>query len=291
MSIVVDKGSGFCFGVKRAIDMAEEALQQGQKLYCLGQIVHNEEENKRLQELGLVIIDQTRYRTLSHCKVLIRAHGEPPVTYQLAQQNGITLIDATCPIVAKLQKRIHKVYHEEQGSQVVIYGKAGHPEVVGLNGHAANNATIVTSAQQPLTLDASRPVYLFSQTTRDEKGFFILRDRIDQLLKQQGDREPETLHVANTICRQMANREPNLRRFAKEHDIIVFVSGRNSSNGKMLFEVCRQENEHAVMISSAAELMAQWFVNKNSIGVAGATSTPQWLMDQVAHEISLLIKK
>lgn len=277
MKVVIDQKSGFCYGVVNAIQKAEDALLNDKKLYCLGDIVHNGMEVARLESLGLTTIDHDTYRTLSNCRVLIRAHGEPPSTYEYARAHNIELIDATCPVVLKLQQRVKKAAEEMEsvGGQLVIYGKPGHAEVVGLNGQASNKAIIVEGPDDIEKIDPGKPTVLFSQTTKSTDNFQQLKDNI---LKRQGN---DNVRVHDTICRQVANRAPRMKEFATQHDVIVFVGGIKSSNARVLYDVCLENNPRSYFVSSAGELNYDWFENAASVGICGATSTPQWLMEQI----------
>lgn len=292
MEVTIDKNSGYCFGVEFAIQMAEDEMESEGLLYCLGDIVHNDMEVRRLYEKGLRIIDREELSKLRDCKVLIRAHGEPPETYEVALQNNIELIDASCPVVLKLQNRVKHAYDkmQETNGQVVIYGQKGHAEVVGLTGQTNKEAIVVTNPEDLQQLDFSRPVTLFSQTTKSTKGFYEIKEMIEERLRAQKN-EPLNLQDFNandSICRQVSNREPQLSRFAQEHDVIIFVSGKKSSNGKALYSVCKQYNEASYFIENETELEAIWFKGVKSVGICGATSTPMWLMERIAHHIKKL---
>ena len=253
MVVEVDERSGFCFGVKNAVEIAEEALYRGEKVFSLGPIVHNDIEVERLSVLGLESVDHEEFKKLKNCKVLIRAHGEPPETYEIAGKNNITIIEATCPIVKRLQSRIKKTWikAKEQGSQVVIFGKAGHAEVVGLLGQTDNEAVLVNGIEDLYKIDFTRDVHLFSQTTMSVREYSDLAESIIRKMKDHGIHDAEIhLHKNNTICGQISNRQPRLKAFSKKHDVIVFVSGRESSNGKMLFDVCKNENPNTWFVSS-----------------------------------------
>ncbi|MBK7850691.1 MAG: 4-hydroxy-3-methylbut-2-enyl diphosphate reductase [Bacteroidetes bacterium] len=290
MKVAIDPHSGFCFGVVYAIQKAEEELQLSGKLYCLGDIVHNNKEVERLTAKGLEIIDHDRLRTLHDCKVLIRAHGEPPETYEIALKNNIELIDASCPVVLKLQNRVRTSFDEvlETGGQIVIYGETGHAEVNGLVGQTAGTALIVRNEEDLDKVDYSRPVYFFSQTTKSSKGFEKMRSLLEQrsAAAQEKEIREELLSSNDTICRQVSNREPQLKKFAAMHDVIIFVSGKKSSNGKALFEVCNAVNPRSYFVSDVEELDPHWFENAESVGICGATSTPMWLMEKVSNHIS-----
>lgn len=290
MKIQIDKNSGYCFGVEYAIQMAEMELEKGGKLYCLGDIVHNSMEVARLAEKGLVVISKEEMAGLKDCRVLIRAHGEPPETYQKALENNIELIDASCPVVLKLQNRVKHEFDriEPAGGQMVIYGQKGHAEVIGLNGQIGNRATVVSSEEELDALDYTRPISLFSQTTKSTAGFQRIRNRIEEKIREATtEAEIASVFDANdSICRQVSNREPNLQEFAREFDVILFVSGRKSSNGKALFTVCQSRNPRSYFIESEAELDPAWIENAGSVGICGATSTPMWLMENVARRVA-----
>lgn len=288
MNVTIDTNSGFCFGVVYAIQMAEDELDRSGHLYCLGDIVHNGEEVDRLKLKGLEIIDHEQLKELKDCKVLIRAHGEPPSTYQLAIKNNIELIDASCPVVLKLQHRVKTSFEDIliNGGQIVIYGQPGHAEVNGLVGQTDGKAIVVFSEEDLNKINYDLPVHFFSQTTKSTLGFEKMEQMIqERILQHKGSLEEGDFVSNDTLCRQVSNREPQLRKFSAIHDIIVFVSGKKSSNGKALFSVCKATNNDSYFISNAAELNPAWFEGKNSVGIAGATSTPMWLMEQVAAEI------
>lgn len=277
-TVEIDPQSGFCFGVVYAIEMAEDFLDEHGSLYCLGDIVHNDREVARLQAKGLKIITHDDLQHLHDTTVLIRAHGEPPSTYELAIRNRITLVDASCPVVLKLQNRVRKAYDDAE--QIVIYGKHGHAEVNGLVGQTHGEATVVMTPEELDGLDLSRPIALFSQTTKSTASFYALA----QELRNRG----ATVEANDTICRQVSNREPQLARFAPQHDVVVFVAGKKSSNGKVLFEVCRSVNPNTYFVSDASELDPAWFVGAQRVGICGATSTPQWLMEDVKQAVEAL---
>lgn len=288
IKIEIDEHSGFCFGVVTAIKKAEEELSKGGVLYCLGDIVHNGSEVKRLEEAGLVTIDHEQFAKLHDVKVLLRAHGEPPATYEMAKRNNITLIDATCPVVLMLQKRIKTEYDTEgDRSRIVIFGKKGHAEVNGLVGQTDNKAIVIESPSEVSKVGLDKDISLFSQTTKPLDEYNEVAESLRDGLKQNGG---YSLKFNDTICRQVANRIPNIFNFAKVHDLIIFVSGKKSSNGKSLFAECHRANERSYFISSADELEATWFADDvKSIGVCGATSTPKWLMEKVADRIKEII--
>lgn len=290
MNITIDQESGFCFGVVFAIQMAEAELDVSGTLYCLGDIVHNNMEVDRLTKKGLKIINHDQFRELKDCKVLIRAHGEPPETYETAIRNNIELIDASCPVVLKLQNRVRTSYEEvkENNGQVVIYGEPGHAEVNGLVGQTGGEAIIVTDEHDLDKIDYNRPVYLFSQTTKSTVGFQKIQEAIEKRVHDfRGVREVGELIANDTICRQVSNREPQLERFAARFDVIVFVSGKKSSNGKALYEVCKRVNPRTHFISEVSEIQDSWFDGAEEIGICGATSTPMWLMEDVASYLNL----
>ncbi len=280
MKVVIDDKSGFCFGVINAIKKAEEGLDATEKLYCLGDIVHNNREIERLNNAGLTTITYGQYYQLGNCNVLIRAHGEPPEIYQHARDNNIRLIDATCPVVLKLQERVRKGFDEISNinGQVVIYGRKGHAEVNSLNGQINRQAIIIEEHTDIEQIDFQRPILLFSQTTKSIDGF---RKLVEAITK----RTNAPVKVHDTICRQVSNRMPQIREFATQYDVILFVSGQQSSNGQLLYRVCREANPDSHFISSPEEIQPEWFVNKQSAGICGATSTPRWLMGKVAKEV------
>uniref|UniRef100_UPI004048AF1F 4-hydroxy-3-methylbut-2-enyl diphosphate reductase n=1 Tax=Algoriphagus sp. TaxID=1872435 RepID=UPI004048AF1F len=284
MQVTIDKNSGYCFGVEFAIKMAEDEMENEETLYCLGDIVHNDMEVKRLSEKGLVVIDREQLHALSNCKVLIRAHGEPPETYKLAIENNIELIDASCPVVLKLQHRVKNAFDkmERENGQIVIYGKKGHAEVIGLTGQTLEKAIVVTQDSDLDQLDFTRPITLFSQTTKSTKGFYALSEKIENRIKATKGELTEVYFNSNdSICRQVSNREPQLQRFAQENDVILFVSGKKSSNGKALYQVCLSENPRSYFIENEEEIEVEWIQQAERVGICGATSTPMWLMEQV----------
>ena len=304
MTISIDSHSGFCFGVTRAIEAAESELNNG-PLYCLGDIVHNGQEVKRLEIKGLQTIDYDDLRTLpSHSRVLLRAHGEPPSTYWIAQQRGIEIIDATCPVVKKLQDRIRACYEthkndEPQPPQIVIYGKLGHAEVIGLQGQTNNTAIVIESAEQLDRLDFTRPIYLFSQTTKSVEGFNALveaiKSRLNKVSPLVGEPEgvSDSFEYHDTICRNVANRVAELQAFARANDIVIFVGGSKSSNARVLYEKCVEANPNTLFISSPDELEEKlstfnFQLSTLKVGICGATSTPLWLMQQVRDKLALI---
>lgn len=289
MKVEVETSSGFCFGVENAVRIAEEALGKGERVYCLGEIVHNEIEVERLRSLGLITINEKEFEKLSNCKVLIRAHGEPPSTYERAKINNITLIDATCPIVHTLHERIKQAWinASEENGQIVIYGKKGHAEVIGLMGQINGDAILISDEEDLDKLDLSRPVYLFSQTTKSRENYQNLAKKIKENLEASsyGKENKPQLKIYNTICGQVSGRIPKLRDFSRLHDVIIFVSGKGSSNGKMLFSICREENHRSHFISSPGEIKPEWVKDATTVGVCGATSTPKWLIHEVASTL------
>lgn len=288
MIVEIDQNSGFCFGVENAVEIAENALSKGEKVYALGPIVHNDMEVKRLMSLGLITIDRERFKSLNNCKLLIRAHGEPPETYITAKKNNITVIDATCPIVKKLQAMIKAKWTTsgETGAQIVIYGKQGHDEVVGLLGQTNNEGILISEPGDLIKIDFTRPVLLFSQTTKSTSSYMNIARMIRDEMKKNGiDDTNSFLKVHNTICRQVSGRESQLRAFAKKHDVILFVSGKESSNGRLLYSVCKEVNPDTWFVSSPDEIEGSWFEGKKSAGICGATSTPQWLINEIASLI------
>jgi 4-hydroxy-3-methylbut-2-enyl diphosphate reductase len=288
MIIEIDKNSGFCFGVVEAIRKAEQILQQRDLLYCLGDIVHNDAEVERLTKKGLITIDHGQYFTMKNTTVLLRAHGEPPSTYEYALQNNIHLIDATCPVVLKLQERIRKGRESDKNgnTQFVIYGKKNHAEVNGLVGQTNGSAIVIENVDEIDKIDFTLPIELYSQTTKDLEGFLILADE----LKRRAVNVPVKIH--DTVCRQVANRIPAIRKFCERFDLIIFVSGQKSSNGKMLFHICQDVNPNSRFISSLVEIDQHWITGINSVGICGATSTPKNLLEEVAQVLrQLAIKK
>lgn len=286
MTIEIDQGSGFCFGVTRAIGKAEEELSKGERLYCLGDIVHNGQECNRLLQLGLQTIDHQQFLQLQNEKVLLRAHGEPPSTYQQAKQNHINVIDATCPVVLHLQERIKREYDADKDhrKQIVIFGKNGHAEVLGLVGQTNGTAIIIETPEEVNRLDFNQDICLFSQTTKPLDGFQRIVNYINEHISPNA-----TFTYYDTICRQVANRMPNIRAFATKHDVILFVCGQKSSNGRMLFDECKASNPYSYMIDSASDIQLDWLKDCKSVGICGATSTPKWLMEECKVRIKELL--
>ena len=275
LQVRIDPNSGFCFGVIYAIQMAEDLLDEQGYLYCLGDIVHNDEEVERLEKRGLRIIGYDTYRSLKNEHVLIRAHGEPPATYQIALENNLHLIDASCPVVLKLQNRIKTSFDKKQ--PIYIYGKQGHAEVRGLLGQTNNEAVVFESLEELLQQDLPGKLTLYSQTTKSTESFY----RIKTELEERGI----AVEVNDTICRQVSNRDKDLRKFAVQFDKVVFVSGTKSSNGRVLYQVCKDTNPHTYFVSKAEELQPEMFSPHETVGICGATSTPMWLMEQVRDRL------
>ena len=285
MIIEIDDGSGFCFGVTTAIKKAEEELARGEKLYCLGDIVHNGMECDRLRDMGLITINHDEMRQLHNAKVLLRAHGEPPETYELARKNNIEIIDATCPVVLKLQKRIKEQYDENNDRQIVIFGKKGHAEVLGLVGQTQSKAIVIESSDEVTKLDFSRDIYLYSQTTKSLDEFNSIIEYIKAHISPDA-----TFKSFDTICRSVANRMPNISTFATKHDLILFVCGRKSSNGKVLYNECLRVNPNSHLVEDPNEIDPSWLEGIRSVGICGATSTPRWLMEQCSEAIQNMQK-
>lgn len=285
MRITIDDNSGFCFGVIHAIQTAEEYLQTHETLYCLGDIVHNNEEVKRLTNIGLRVISFEQFQQLRDTTVLIRAHGEPPLTYQTARQNNITLIDATCPVVLRLQQRIRD-FHQlaaNAGKQILIFGKQGHAEVIGLMGQADNQVIVISSVDEIDKIDYTRPSMLYSQTTQSLEQYYQLIGLIQQRYQALGN--GQLFEFADTICRKVANRAIEIAEFSKQHDTILFVSGEKSSNGLYLFDVCKKNNPRTFLISNTVQIEDLDLHGIESIGICGATSTPMWLMEEIAKSV------
>lgn len=276
MHIEIDSKSGFCFGVQKAISKAEELMKSGGKISCLGEIVHNHEEVERLSHSGMTTIEKETIDTISHKTVLLRTHGEPPSTYQKLKENNNKIIDATCPVVLKLQQRVHQSFEKLKmnNGQLVIYGKKNHPEVIGLNGQTNNQAIIISTLNDLENIDFTRPIELYCQTTMPLTGFDAIKEAINQ-------QSHNTVTIHDTICRQVSNRVPRMETFSTRHDVILFVSGKNSSNGKFLFEICKKNNPNSFFISTEKEIEKSWFDSAKSVGICGATSTPQWQMELI----------
>ncbi len=275
LQVDIDQHSGFCFGVVYAIEMAEDILDEQHHLYCLGDIVHNDEEVRRLEAKGLKIITHEELALIKDEKVLIRAHGESPSTYQMAIENNLELIDASCPVVLKLQNRIKNSYDKRE--QIYIYGKHGHAEVIGLLGQTSDDAVVFQDISELDIPNMPRNITLYSQTTKSTHNFY----EIIRILSDAGI----AVNANDTICRQVSNRDKELRNFAREYDVVIFVSGTKSSNGKVLFNICKETNSQTHFISSKHELKQEWFQAGNTVGICGATSTPMWLMEEVREEL------
>ena len=287
MKVIIDKYSGFCFGVVYAIQMAEAVLETEKSLYCLWDIVHNNKEVERLNRIGLKIINHEDLRDIKDCKVMIRAHGEPPSTYDIALKNNIQLLDASCPVVLKLQHQIKEGYEEikELDGQVIIFGKEGHAEIIGLLGQTNNEAIIVTTKDDLKKVDFSKSIYIYSQTTKSPDAYNQIATEIEKRVKMSSEKDIKYI-VYDTLCRQVSGREPQLKQFSDDNDVIIFVSGRKSSNGKMLYQSCKSININSYFISDVNELDTDWFLKAESVGICGATSTPRWLMEQVQEAIN-----
>lgn len=282
-NIEIDEGSGFCFGVTTAIKKAEEELSRGTQLYCLGDIVHNGMECERLKRLGLVTINHEEMSNLHNATVLLRAHGEPPATYRLADTNNIEIIDATCPVVLQLQRRIKAQYESLPESQIVIFGKNGHAEVLGLVGQTQGHAIVIEKYDDVMMLDLTRDIYLYSQTTKSLDEFHRIIEYIQQHISPNA-----TFKSFDTICRQVANRMPNIKAFASRHDLVLFVCGHKSSNGKVLYGECKSVNPNTYQIEGPDEINPSWLKGVSTVGICGATSTPKWLMEQCRDAIETL---
>jgi len=287
MTIEIDKNSGFCFGVVKAIEIAEKELEKDKQLYCLGDIVHNDAEVKRLEKKGLITISHKEFKSLKNTKVLLRAHGEPPETYKIAEDNNIELIDASCPIVLNLQKKIDKAYHDFSTieGQIVIFGKEGHAEVIGLLGHTGSRGIVISEEKDLNKIDFSKPINIFSQTTKSRSSYQKIIEKIkERMIEEIGNYEINFI-INDSTCRAVSNRDIFLKDFAKKHDIIIFVSGKKSSNGKVLYEVCKNQNSRSYFLSETKELRQKWFKESDSVGICGATSTPTWLMEKVKSAV------
>jgi 4-hydroxy-3-methylbut-2-en-1-yl diphosphate reductase len=288
MEVIIDKNSGFCFGVLKAIAKAEEQLKLHGALFCLGDIVHNNKEVERLSQLGLIIINHSDLVNIYNSRVLIRAHGEPPSTYESAKKNRNLIIEASCPVVLKLQKKIKTTYDESDNSQIVIFGKEGHAEVLGLKGQTNDTAIVIGNDFSNIDqIDTNKPITLFSQTTQDKEAYEKLKELILEKYKDSPFYNPGDFACksVNSICGQVSNRGPRMVEFSKNHDVVIFVSGKKSSNGKYLFDICLQNNPSSYFVSNKEELKKDWFAKSSKVGVCGATSTPMWLMEEVADEI------
>lgn len=288
MKITIEDKSGFCYGVVRVIGIAEELLQQGEEVWCLGQIVHNEAEVSRLTELGMKFIEHKDLENLHDVKLLIRAHGEPPSTYEIAKRNNLRIIEGTCPIVKRLQKKILESYTQQDNTNltIIIFGKENHPEVIGLNGQTNNQSYIISTPEESIEVPLKKDVLLYSQTTMDAVEF----DKIASILSNRLAEFGGNLILNKTICGHVSHRQPGLIEFARENDIIIFVGGKKSSNAKVLFEVCKNTNSNSFFISDVGELKKEWLEKAQSVGICGATSTPAWQLEQVAKKLKDLSK-
>ena len=284
MTITIDKNSGFCFGVIQAIRTAEQYLQQHNCLYCLGDIVHNNEEVSRLTRLGLKIITSEEFKKLHYTTVLIRAHGEPPITYQIAKENNITLIDATCQVVAQLQQKIKTEVEQHPDTQILIVGKTGHAEVEGLLGQTQQNGQVISSIFDLEHIDYSKPAKLYAQTTQSAEKYKEIAEKICENYRKNGNEHWIEIH--NTICKRVSNRAEEIKEFAALYDAVLFVSDEKSSNGLFLFEVCTKDNPNSFFISSVNQLQHIDLKNYNTVGICGATSTPIWLMEEIAKGVN-----
>ncbi len=283
MEISIDNNSGFCFGVELAVEKAEQEIAKNGKIYCLEQIVHNDEEVKRLEEKGMITINHAELKSLRDATVLIRAHGEPPETYQIAKENNIKIIDASCPIVLKFQNKIKKTKRKNFDNQVVIFGKPNHPEVIGLSGQIDYKAIIIEKEEDFDQIDFSKPVKIFSQTTKSKKDYKELTEKLRKLINEHGDQA--TYEVNNTICGQVSGRDKKLVDFSKNNDVIIFVGGTKSSNAKTLYMHCKSVNERCYFISSVDQIKREWISDDDKVGICGATSTPKWLMEDAKQYI------
>jgi len=292
MNVEIDSRSGFCFGVVNAITQAEKELQIDEDLYCLGDIVHNSEEVSRLESKGLITINHEDLKGLKGKKVLLRAHGEPPETYRIAKENGIKIVDATCPVVLKLQLKIQRSWADikSSGGQIVIYGKKGHAEVNGLVGQTQGSAIVVDNPDNIVGVDYSKPIALFSQTTMSPDKYLLLAENIRKRMVEVIGSSDVPLTINRTICGQVSNRKKEVEGFAQRHQVVVFVSGEKSSNGKMLYEICKSTNPNSFLVSNSDEVKKEWFNGFDDVGVCGATSTPVWLMQLVAERIHEVVK-
>jgi len=290
IEIEIDSLAGFCFGVTRVVSKAEEIIRKYGHLYCLGEIVHNQKEIDRLERLGLKTITYTEFLKLSDCRVLIRAHGEPPETYRHAEMNNIELIDGTCPIVLRLQSRIKKDFnvHADSGSQIVIFGKKDHAEVRGLAGQTSYKTVIIESEDDLNRIDFKQAVHLYAQTTMNPEKYTHLKKKILEKSAKAGA-DPSSVKCTQSICGQVSGRIPRLKKFCSDHDMILFVSYVQSSNGKLLFGQCKSVNENSYFVSGIDEVRPEWFIDARHVGITGATSTPRWLLEEFANHIPSLL--
>jgi 4-hydroxy-3-methylbut-2-enyl diphosphate reductase len=283
MNVTIDKHAGFCWGVVRTIDIAEDEMRESGDLYSLGPVIHNPREIERLRTQGLETVTHSDFERLKGKRVLIRAHGEPPSTYEQARNHGISLIDATCPVVTKVQERIRKFY--DSGYQIVIFGKKDHAEVIGLVGHTNGEAVVIKSVEETSKVNPTKKTVLFSQTTMDKATFYdiaaVLKRNIRDVVVGTFEESAIDFHAKDTICGQVSGRDKKLREFAAQNEVMVFVAGRNSSNGKVLYDICKEANPRTYFVEDEGELEPSWFAGVNTVGISGATSTPQWLMERV----------
>jgi 4-hydroxy-3-methylbut-2-enyl diphosphate reductase len=289
MIVQIDKNAGFCFGVEDAINIAESKLKSNNKIYCLGDIVHNDIEVNRLKENGIEIIDKSFFKTLKNTTVLFRAHGESPSSFEIAQKNNIEVIDATCPIVKKLQERVKKAYNDgREEEQIIIYGQIGHAESIALLGQINNNGIIIESINDLSKIDFNKPITIFSQTTKSNQEYLKIVDEINKNINLSENKYQ--LIFNKTVCKQVANRDIDLKEFAKKHELIIFVSGTKSSNGKMLYNVCKSVNNQSYFVSNKNDIQPKWFNNVKSVGISGATSTPKYQLAEIKEYIADLLK-
>lgn len=290
MNIEIDAYAGFCGGVASAIKLAEQNINAHEKIYCLDEIVHNQAELMRLTKEGLILINEDQFRNIYNAKVLIRAHGEPPQTYQIAQQNNIELIDATCKVVTKLQQKVKHASTEMSaaGGQIVIFGRKDHPEVRGLIGNCQSDIIIIQNEKDLSKIDFQKPIHFFAQTTNSIHRFRELAKEIKKRMKLKYNGKSISFQVHETVCKQVSSREEHLKLFAKKHDVIIFVGGANSSNAKYLFDLCKAQNQYSYFINDASQIDINWFNQAKEVGITGATSTPNWLMEEVKLEIDKL---
>lgn len=287
MVIEIDKDAGFCSGVSRAIRLAEREVSKCGQLYSLGAIIHNQAETRRLEQLGMRVIAHQEFTALHNAAVLIRAHGEPPATYEIARKNNLRLIDATCPVVLGLQQKV-KLAHEHPEVQVVIFGRRNHPEVIGLNGQAENQAIIIESEDDLKQIDFARPIHLFAQTTQNRHLYRQFAERIAEAGNEITDADMLHFEVTDSICRQVSDRDSRMEQFAKAHDVVIFVSGASSSNGKYLCGICRENNAKTFKVAAIEEIKKEWFAGVEKVGITGATSTPLWLLSEAAEHINTI---
>ncbi|HNS17549.1 MAG TPA: 4-hydroxy-3-methylbut-2-enyl diphosphate reductase [Bacteroidales bacterium] len=291
MQITIDQNAGFCTGVERSVRIAQQELDKGKQLYCLGEIIHNEQALNLLRNRGLQTIGYDTFRQLKNARVLIRAHGEPPETYRIASENNITLIDTTCHVVSNLQKQIRENYARmlNEGAQVVIFGKQDHPEIVGLNGQVRGTALIISLESDLQQIDFRKPVLIYVQTTFNQHRFDSLMRKVVRLSQGIPEQERGVLMIYDTMCKQVKQREKSLGTFCRDHDVILFVSDPKSSNGNYLFSICQNDNPSIFFITGPDEIQAEWFTEARSVGITGATSTPLWLLQSVAAKLTEIV--